>query len=387
MGSKRTIALAFGLFFFWLLCISILRNNLDLNVRLFNDDYDRSVYALRGEWYLNGQVPYRDTISEYPQVPTYLFAFPYILYHRDMTQSIGYWLYSSQFSFLTLCLLFGTITLLYQMLPKRQWLALLMLLPAPLYFTYNRFDILPAFLCLLSLFLLQKQRLIWSMIVLGIATMSKWYPALLLPVYLSYTFSLRRSIDWRMILTFFLTCLVIAAPTLLAGGVKAFLTPYLFHAGRNLETISLPALLFGAMQNWFGVVTIRSIWIDIFVVFQILVAPFSFFDRIDNYDKVLYWNILIVACFMLFARIYSPQWLLWLMPMLILTARTRLDIVWIVFYGIATYIGFPVVWDAGNMVALQLMGFVNIVTIAHIAVLAFHRAHVHFTIKHLVKTT
>ena len=382
MGLKRTTGLVLALLFIWILCISLLHENLGVSIRLFNDDYDRGIYAEHGKWLQNGEVPYRDEFSEYPQVPTYLFALPYFLIPGAAGELFGYYLYSTLFSFLMLAFLFGTIALLYKMLPeRRRWLAFLMLLPASLYFTVNRFDILPAFLCLISLLLLEQRRWAWSAIVLGIATLTKWYPLLLLPVYLSYDYSTRRRLNWRMILAFGLTCLVIIAPTLLTGGLDALLVPYRFHGGRGVDIPSLTGLLSFVLERWFHITPTGPWWLGIFTLLQVFIVPFSLFDRIDTFDKVLHWCILILAPFVLFSRIYSPQWLLWLMPMLILAARTTKDIVGIIFYDVSTYLAFPVTWDFFGHLSweMKVMGLVNVLLLAVIAILAFRRAHVHLS--------
>ena len=389
MGLKRTTGLVIALLIIWILCISLLRENLGVSIRLFNDDYDRGIYASHGEWYRKGEVPYRDVFSEYPQVPTYLFALPYFLIPGDTGELFGYYLYSTLFSFLMLVFLFGTIALLYKMLPeRRRWLAFLMLLPASLYFTVNRFDILPAFLCLLSLLLLQRRQFVCSAVVLGIATLTKWYPLLLLPIYLSYDYTARRCLNWRMILAFGLTCLIIIAPTLLTGGLDALLVPYLFHAGRGVDMASLPGLVAFAMENWFNVNPAGPLWFGVFTILQVLIVPFSLFDRMDTFDEVLHWCILILAPFVLFSRIYSPQWLLWLMPMLLLAARTRKDILGIIFYDVSTYLAFPVTWDFFGHLSweMKLMGLVTVVVLTGIAILAYRRARIHLSLNNFPLT-
>ena len=57
MGLKRTTGLVLALLFIWILCISLLRENLGVSIRLFNDDYDRGIYAEHGKWLQNGEVP------------------------------------------------------------------------------------------------------------------------------------------------------------------------------------------------------------------------------------------------------------------------------------------------------------------------------------------
>ena len=99
MGYKKTVALIVGLFVFWLACNSILRTNLGSGVLFFNQNGDWTNYSSDGAWYLHGQVPYRDTFSEYPQIPTYLFAV-LMLFPPPAGQAFNFRLFTAVFSLL-----------------------------------------------------------------------------------------------------------------------------------------------------------------------------------------------------------------------------------------------------------------------------------------------
>ena len=382
MNRKQTYILAAVLLATWLLLISVLRTNLSTNpdyIRWFNDHNDRWLYMLRGEWFPQHSLPYVDVLSEYPQIPTYLFGLLYLFIPTTDVQGV-YFLHSSIFSLLMLFCLFLTIRMLYAMLSERKWLAYLMLLPGTLYFTHNRFDILPAFLALWSLWSLRRQKFVATGILLGIGALTKWYPALLLPVYLSYDYALRKRVNWKMILAFVVTVILIALPTLLTGGLAAFLSPYLLHAGRSFEQVSLPALLrllFGTIGLYPSIVLLTGI----FLALQLLSAPLSLFARIDTEEKLLQWNILVIGAFILFSRIYSPQWLLWLMPFLILAARNWFDVAWIIVYNLVTYLSFPMAVDLYGIdsIAYKIGGAATAVVLMVVLGLAIARAKVRFS--------
>jgi hypothetical protein len=389
MPKKQVLFLGVGLFVFWLLCISLFRNNLGSTVRYFNDDNDRSDYALRGEWFLLGKVPYRDTVSEYPQIPTYLFAIPYLFGPRTPGVQFNYWIYSSVLSFLMLACLGATVVLLFRMLPSHQDRAFLLLLPASLYFAFNRFDILPSFLVLLSFYYLKRGSSVVTGIVLGIATLTKWYPALLFPVFLLYAFHLTRRLDWKMLLAYGLACLAILAPTFLTGGLPAVLEPYLAQGGRSLESISLAALTYQALAVWLGSNLNASVLITIFTALQFIASPLSLLKRIDSVEKVLHWSIVIIGTFILFSRIYSPQWLLWLMPLLILAADRLSDVVWIVLFDVATYLTFPVVFDLAprGSPLLTGLGFICAAILVRMIVVSIWRTGFQSPFRSKLKTT
>jgi uncharacterized membrane protein len=382
MNRKQTLVLAVFLFFVWLLFISVLRANLSDtpdSVRWFNDHNDRWIYMLRGEWLPLGGIPYKDVLSEYPQLPTYLFGLLHLLVRSNSEQMVYFW-HSSFFSFMMLIFLLMTIRLLYEMLPERKWMACLMLLPASLYFTYNRFDILPAFLCLWSLWLLKRQKHVLSAIVLGVGALTKWYPALLLPIYLSYDYALNKRLNWNMVVSFSVTCILIMLPTLVMGGADAVLSPFILHAERGMEQISLPVLL-NVVLSWLKITPNLTQIKYTFLILQLVMVPVSLFVRIDTFEKVLQWEILVLVFFILFSRIYSPQWILWLMPVMILSIRTRFDLAWIVVYNVVVYLAFPVAVDLRGIDSLEykLAGEANMIVLAVILGIALYRANIHFT--------
>ena len=157
MKLKHFVFIVFTLLFVWVFFVTLAAGNFGSHIRWFNDYYDRSVYVQRSAWFIEGGIPYVDTFSEYPQVATYFFALPYLLMVQlQPVDTISLSTYSMAFSFLTLFLLGGVIFLLYKSIQIDSRWAFLLLLPAPLYFSFNRFDILPAFFVLVSVLLFFK---------------------------------------------------------------------------------------------------------------------------------------------------------------------------------------------------------------------------------------
>ena len=67
--------------------------------------------------------------------------------------------------------------------------ALLLLGPSTLYFSLMRFDILCALVLCLSLAAFARGRYLLAHVLLGVATLVKWYPAVVFPVYLAFHLS------------------------------------------------------------------------------------------------------------------------------------------------------------------------------------------------------
>ncbi|MFT7465445.1 MAG: hypothetical protein ACI9EF_003812 [Pseudohongiellaceae bacterium] len=71
---------------------------------------------------------------------------------------------------------------------RSPWWALLLLLPASLFFGFNRFDMVVTFLVGATLFAHLRGRRRLTALLIGLAIMTKWYPVVLVPLLLSHDF-------------------------------------------------------------------------------------------------------------------------------------------------------------------------------------------------------
>ncbi len=347
------------LLLYWVLGTSVLRTNLGSDVRLFNDDSDRTVYFTRGSWLPTQTVAYRDVFSEYPQVPTLLFGLLRLPASLEAGPVMQQRLYLMLFSGLMLILLFCLGVIIERMLsPGRKNLVLLLLLPAPLYFSYNRFDVLPALLCLIVLILVREKYWLPATALLGVATLTKWYPALLvlpIAVYMYYQ-RVRLSSIIHFFLAYGVVCCLIVMPTFLTGGLKAVLVPYLFHEGRTTGISALPTLLQPIMDTIPVLTAVPRLEKSIFLLLQFGFSAGAVLIRLDSFRKLLNWVTLTIAAYVLFSRIWSPQWLLWIFPLLLLLIRSRSDAIMAAGYGILTYLQFPITFDLFGKASPQMHG-------------------------------
>lgn len=199
-------------------------------------------------------------------------------------------------------------------------------------------------------------------------------------MYLSYDYALNKRLNWNMVVSFSVTCILIMLPTLVMGGADAVLSPFILHAERGVGQVSLPVLL-NVVLSWLRITPNLTQIKYTFLILQLVMVPVSLFVRIDTFEKVLQWEILVLVFFILFSRIYSPQWILWLMPVMILSIRTRFDLAWIVVYNVVVYLAFPVAVDLRGIHSLEykLAGAANMILLAVILGIALYRANIHFT--------
>jgi hypothetical protein len=222
--------------------------------------------------------------------------------------------------------------------PGRLWL---LLLPGTLYFALNRFDVLPTLLVALSLASLGRRRLVLSAVWLGLATLVKVFPVVLVPLIVRYlAVRARPALIW--VAVFALTVAAGLLPTLALDGWEATLAPYRFQLGRPLEPIFtiyghlLPQSLGGDSP---AAVAFRLGTLGLTLFLLLLRRPADLADLLRK-------GTVLLVVFLLLATFFSPQWLLWLTPLVIpLTAADRRLAAVFAGLDVVTYLSFPVAYD------------------------------------------
>jgi len=232
-----------------------------------------------------------------------------------------------------------------------------MLSPSLLYFGLMRFDIVPALICALSLHLFGRRRYAAAHLLLAVGVHVKWYPALLFPVYLAYHLQQEGLIEARLrgllasrslryAAIFAGTTLAIAGLTILAYGWEGFLAPYRFHAGRGSQYFNPYWLALKGLDalGWTGSTT-RSITDLLFLAGQFSILGVLLFRRVRSAHEVQQYSILAIVLFVTFAKIDSPQWILWYVPLALLFVGEPATLASIVVLTLLDYLVFPLAFD------------------------------------------
>jgi hypothetical protein len=339
-----------------------------------NPIIDTPVYQDYGEQILDGQVPYRDFDVEYPPAALPVFVLPAFADEKD---------YGSAFELVMWACAAALIVLLATTLsalgssPARLYGATAFAAVAPLLIgsvILTRFDLWPAALVAGALAALVTGRDRLGLGLLGLATMAKLYPAILLPLALVWVAKRRGRREALVGLGLFLAVVVtIALPfaILSPGGLRHSVTTQL---GRPLQIESLGAgLLLAAKQlglydptvvsthgsqNLDG--TLPDVLASIETVLGVaaLLAVWILFGRgrMDR-DRLLTASAAAVVAFIAFGKVLSPQFLIWLIPLVPLVAATvGIAACWLLAAAlVTTQIWFPHrYWD---VVALQSVGW------------------------------
>jgi hypothetical protein len=225
------------------------------------------------------------------------------------------------------------------------------MLPAALYFTLYRFDIVPALLTALSLACLGRRWWSASALLLAAATMVKVYPVLLVPLVLRYLGGWRRAGRWLAVYAAAVVAFVL--PPLLGEGLEAVLGPYRVQLSRQREGYTLYGLLLPAAlgEN-------DALGKGFRLAALLLVLAGLLRRRPGDLAGLLRNGAVLLVVFVSLSVFYSPQWLLWLAPLLLpLTGRTR-GLAWLVAaLDLVTFCTFPLVAPEGLAAALAAARF------------------------------
>jgi hypothetical protein len=285
-------------------------------------------------------IPYVYVWFDYPPLAAYFFTLIYAL-----TSSNLQW-FAMTLRFFQLPLELATTLIIYRIIKQfcggegHAFLAALAynLSPVVLFSWTSRFDCIPTFLVMLSVYMLFKERFITSFFLLAVGTLFKWFPAVLVPLWLAY--SLGR-VRWKGFFTFTGFCIAVAAPFLLLAPQKFIESAYLYHALREPNYLSLSAaiqfFLCRRLSEMPSIVSFASLTLQlIFCLAPIIIFPRSK----DGLCAGCAFTLLGVVAF---AGFFSPQWITWMSPLLLVNVRQRRS-GWIIYWVLqsVTYLQYPV---------------------------------------------
>ena len=212
----------------------------------------------------------------------------------------------------------------------------------------GRFDLIPAGLTLGAVILAARARWKWAFAMLALATLLKFYPAVLIPPFLIAQqmqskvrwFAWRR---WSALAVFIGTCAVVLALSLILN-VADTLVPFSYFVNRPIQVESFPGTL---------------LWLGSFagypVQYTMLYQSLNFLSPLTNkvsllstlllgagllYTWWLQWRgkiDLYMACLLtmlivlITSKVFSPQYLIWVAPLIALVGESNWK--WLVSWG------------------------------------------------------
>jgi hypothetical protein len=202
---------------------------------------------------------------------------------------------------------------------------LLVILPGVLFYSLNRFDVVPALLTALGFALLGRGRVTASAVALAAGTLVKVYPVFLAPLvvrYLVTSRSPRAAAGWAAAYAGAIAAFLV--PAVGVWGAEQVAAPYVVQLSRKLEGMTAYNFLIpgdglraelagnGPVGRGFRLGTLAL------VSALLLVRP------IPELAGVLRRGAVVLITFISLSVFYSPQWIVWLVPLLLpLAGRQR----------------------------------------------------------------
>ncbi len=209
------------------------------------------------------------------------------------------------------------------------WLAAL---PGAVYFALHRFDVLPTLLTALAFASLGRKRFAWAGVWLGLGVMLKIYPVLFVPIVLRYLgprTSLRFLVPFAIVLAvaFGLSWAVLDREATL-GPIQVQMSRPLTETNWTFYDRLLPLELGHWKEGRLGILSLA-------VLAAVLTRP-------RDLAGVLRRCAIVLSVFTVLAVFWSPQWILWFLPLLVPLAGRRQWIVWgVVALDLTNYFSFP----------------------------------------------
>ncbi len=363
---------------------------------LFRAARFRDVHLYQGfaDAVFDGRVPYRDFFMEYPPGALAVFLPP---------AAFGAGYYNAAFKALMALCGAATIVLVALLLVRlsastlRLWTAVLLIALSPIALgpiSLNTYDAWPALLTIVSLACLVAGFPAVALGALGLAFAAKVYPVVLLPPGLIFVWRTRgREVALRAAATFAGIAALVVVP-FLALAPHGLAESFRVQAARALQLESLGASLLAVADRlgWYSATVVHrtghAISYDLAgplprglaaassaaQVLAVLAVAWLYLRGRDDLQRLGVSFAAAVAGFLAFTRFFSPQYLVWLIPLVallgpvawILTAAALvLAQIWFFHYGD--------VFSLGGYVWLVLLRDLLVVALFVVALLALHR--------------
>ena len=360
---------------------------------IYGDSYkeDFSLLYNYSSWIIDGQLPYLNFAAEYPPLALLFATLPQLL--AD-TQAAYAQLFGLEMLLFDLVGLF-VLAALARRLKLSPWktlsiytIALLAIGPI----ITIRYDLIVAITVLLSVyaFVCGNNKTAWALLAIGV--MTKLYPIVLAPLYLLHQ---RRHLSYRQLLVgigiFALVIAAVVTPALIISP-EGYLQSLTYHADRplqiestyssalllgqslgltsvdyivshgSLNAVSPLATFFANVSPWVLLVTLAlTYWSFNKGSGEGTTKQHSFgpLDRIQASHIIVY-SLIVILIFMVTNKVLSPQFIIWLYPLIPVVSGRWRNTTWLLFIliGLLTYFVYPKYYggiDEGHPLVISIL--------------------------------
>jgi len=276
---------------------------------LLFDDGDlflKGGYFSESSWLDSSLIAYQDYVVEYPPMGLYSYSLPRLFFNIYSEQEFLY-----AFTFVAL---FPILAIFFLLLKRQPTLVLFLCAPTFFYYGLCRFDTFPALASLLAVLLTIDKKYLLGAVFLGLAIGIKWYPMVLaLPLLVMQP----NKFKWTLVLG--ISTLFFCFHHIVLVGWENVLATYTFHTGRGTNGESLLYLISKyLLQNELPAIT-RQVFFMMQFIPAVILAAYLWKNKVQPTSEVIaIAAIFTIFSFILFAKFHSPQWLIWVIPFIIL---------------------------------------------------------------------
>ncbi len=287
------------------------------------------------------RLPYVVMPIEYPQAASYLFILISLVTGREEN------VFALMLNLVQLPLELLTSLLIFRMgrelLGRRKALTCAFaynLSPMILYTWMSRYDCIPTFLTVLAAFLLFRGMGLSAGLLLGAGAMFKWYPIVLLPLFVKFLHKNDRG--HRSIAALaagaVALCFLYTFPFLAVDAHSFFRGAYGYHLSRRQTPQSLPGLL--SVVLWGN--PMADIELTVFWALQILGYALVLLLPCRRREDLLACCAISLMNLIFFSKVFSPQFIAWFTPFLLMQIWRRRY--WVPYWllQVSVYLEFPV---------------------------------------------
>ena len=310
----------------------------EFGIQLASDPHDIRIYFNSGRWVVEGGRLYHEVGSEYPLFPNIIFA---------ILRYLGNVLHPGLYGFYSLWVAsawFGYLWAVYRIAKDIAMLAALTwLTPGAIFFALFRFDIYPAVATLMFLFAVRRTDYIQGAIWLGVAIALKGYALFLLPAYCAFMVYQRGFVAAIKVGALAVALVILSlVATLSLAGWEGVVAPFKLQAVRTLNGEST----YDGINYLIGapVISDGSAVRSIGQVLQVGCALAAAAMRPRSFDDLVNACLFSLLGFMSFSAFYSPQYVLWILPLVCFSGSPAMLVLGI-FFSWLSYLYFPISYD------------------------------------------
>jgi hypothetical protein len=306
------------------------------DIRYFFDPHDIDVYFRSSRWIVEGGTLYRDVFSEYPLFANAIFAAIRCIAESRFQGSVGFqyvWVLTAGATYTLATIRVATFA---PLLGAAIWLA-----PASIYFALFRYDVYPMVAMLFGLLAVRRESYMAGAIWIGVAVALKGYALFMLPALCVFVFY-RRGLVAAVCVAIIAIAPMVTSFAAIYGfaGWEGVTAPFRFHLERGFNWQSS----YDAFNYVLGIRLQASQIPFVPLALQVLASLAAAGMRPRSFDDLVNATIFAIVGYMTFSVFYSPQFLLWVLP-IVAFANSRMTIVLALLLAWVTYAYFPVAWD------------------------------------------